>query len=75
MKAKEIFFYGLGLSIVIGFFTITGFLVFKGGYESTVNILIGTMAMAFGSVVGYYFGTSKSSADKTDMIYNSTKNP
>lgn len=74
MKAKEIFFYGLGLSIVVGFFTITGFLVLKGGYESTVNILIGTMAMAFGSVVGYYFGTSKSSADKTDMIYNSTKN-
>jgi len=75
MKAKDIFFYVLGIVIVVGLFIAVTFLIYKGGYESTVNILIGSIAMAFGSVVNYYYGSTKGSSEKTEMIYNSTKLP
>jgi hypothetical protein len=71
-KYNNWFFYVLAISIVIGFFTVLIVLIIKGGLESTVNIVIGALVGAFLSVVGYFFGTNKSSEAKTAMIYNST---
>lgn len=42
--------------------------------NGVVFMLFGTLAAGFGSVVGYFFGTNRSSEQKTNMIYNSTPN-
>jgi len=72
MKGKGMFFNVLGVLIVLGFFAVLVMLIIRGGAEATVNILIGALAGAFMTVVGYNFGTSRSSAEKTEMLYNST---
>lgn len=74
MKAKDIFMYSLGSIIVVGFFVVLIFLIISNKYPDSVNLVIGALIGSFTSVVAFNFGTTKSSADKTEMIYNSTKN-
>lgn len=68
MKAKEISMYVLGALIVLGFFITLGFLIASGKYESTLQLVIGSLIAAFGTVVGYFYGSSKGSADKTALL-------
>ena len=70
MKAttKEIFMYSLGAIIIIGYFLMLYFLVKQNVYESTINLAIGALIAAFGTIVGYFYGSSKGSADKNDML-------
>ena len=72
MKKKDPFFYILTIAIVVGYFTTLVAMIIKGGHDTTVNIMVGTLGAAFMAVVSYNFGTTKSGADKTDMIYHST---
>jgi len=71
MKIKEIFQYALGALIVIGFFFIL-YIVFKT--EMPVSnkeiglLVIGALIAKFGDVVAYFYGSSKGSSDKTDMM-------
>lgn len=71
MKIKDIFMYALGAIVVIGFFVTLAYLIKQGTYESTINLAIGALIGAFGTIVGYFFGSSKGSADKNEML---TKN-
>jgi hypothetical protein len=75
MKAKEIYMYALGGLITLGFFAVLAVLIVSGKYPEAVNLVIGTLLTTFGTVVGYFFGSSKGSADKTAMLANSTPNP
>jgi len=75
MKTKDIFMYSLGALITIGFFATLGFLIVSGKYPDAVNLVIGTLLTTFGTVVGYFYGSSKGSAEKNEMIANSTPNP
>lgn len=75
MKLKEIFFYALGVLIVLGFFLFLGMIILRSGDSSLQNIMLGALIGAFTTVVTYYYGSSKSSADKTEMIHNSTPIP
>lgn len=68
MKTKEIFMYVLGAVITLGFFATMIYLIYVGKFESTVNLLIGSLIGAFGTVVGYFYGSSKSSAEKNELI-------
>lgn len=68
MKVKEIFMYVLGGLITIGFFATLIYLISKGGSESTVNLLVGSLIGSFGLVVGYFYGSSKGSADKNELL-------
>ena len=68
MKTKEIFMYALGGVITIGFFATMIYLIYTGSFESTVNLLIGSLIGAFGTVVGYFYGSSKSSAEKNELL-------
>lgn len=68
MKAKEIFFYALGALIVIGFFASFIMMLIKGTSSETVNLWGGALIGAFGTVVGYFYGSSKSSSSKDDTI-------
>jgi len=70
MKTKDIFFYALGALIVIGFFVTLAFLIIKGTNPDAVNLVIGALLGAFGTVVGYFYGSSKSSQSKDETISN-----
>lgn len=70
-EVKDLYMYLLGALIVIGFFTIL-IVVFKTeiptSNTSIANIIIGALVAKFGDVVGYFFGSSKGSADKTEAV-------
>lgn len=71
MKTKEIYMYALGALIVIGFFFIL-YIMFKKVLPSENKeialLVIGALVVKFGDVVGYFFGSSKGSADKTQIM-------
>jgi len=72
--AKEIYQYALGAITVIGVFLIVFILTRKEvppANKDLLNIVIGSLVMNFGQIVGYFFGSSKSSSDKNDIIANS----
>jgi len=73
MKAKEIFFYSLGALIVIGFFGVLLGLMIIGKSEQTINLALGALIAGFSTVVGYFYGSSASSARKDDIISNMNK--
>ena len=71
MIAKEIYMYVLASIIVIGFFVLTGILMFvtlPASSSNVVNLLFGGLVAGFATVLNYFFGSSKSSADKTAML-------
>lgn len=73
-KVSEIYFYALGALIVIGFFVFMIILVLKPvpeNNESTMNIVVGALIAAFAGVVNYFFGSSKGSKDKTEILSKS----
>lgn len=72
MKAKDIAMYVLGAVIAIGFFATLIYMIGKGTYESSVNLIVGALVGSFTTVVAFFYGSSKTSADKTEMIYKST---
>jgi hypothetical protein len=71
MKAREIYMYVLGAIVVIGFFIIVR-VVFKiempTANREIALILVGVLASKFGDVVSYFFGSSKGSSDKTEIM-------
>jgi cytochrome c biogenesis protein CcdA len=75
MKAKDLAMYILGAIIVLGFFGLLGMLIIKGipqTNEQLLNIAIGTLLAAFGTVVGYFYGSSSGSKDKTELLNKKT---
>lgn len=71
MKAKEIYMYILGAMLVTGFFVLLYFLIFQGipsQNENMLSIAVGALIGMVGSVVSYFFGSSKGSADKNELL-------
>jgi len=68
MKIKDIFMYALGALIVIGFFAIVVMLIMRPELKDSLNLVIGALIGAFGTVVGYFYGSSKGSAEKNEII-------
>ncbi len=62
---KEIYMYALGGIIMLGFF---GIIVFKLSKGEDIQLEIGALIAAFATVVGFFFGSSKSSSEKTKML-------
>jgi len=63
--------YALAWLITLGFFSLTGAMYFaKIPTESIgpLNQLIGALVLAFGGIVGYFFGSSAGSAAKTQAL-------
>jgi len=70
-QTKEILQYAFAALIVICFFGILILLfIYKIPTENTdtLNLAIGALITAFGTVVGYFFGSSVGSQRKTDII-------
>jgi hypothetical protein len=74
MKSKEIFMYALGALIAIGTFVVIGLLVWliikypETPLKDVLSLSIGSLLAAFGLVVGYFYGSSKGSADKNALL-------
>lgn len=68
---KELYMYILGAIIVIAFFA-TIYLLAKVEMPLTnkdlLLIVIGALVAKFGDVVAYFFGSSKGSSDKNEML-------
>jgi hypothetical protein len=77
MKAKDIFQYGLGALIIVGFFALLIVLVFTEVPEKNAHLLdlvVGALIGSFATIVGYYFGSSSGSAKKDETIQNALNN-
>jgi cytochrome c biogenesis protein CcdA len=71
MKNKNLFMYILGALIVLGFFGLLALLIYKGIPEQNndvLNITIGGLLAAFATIVSYFYGSSKGSHDKNEML-------
>jgi len=66
--------YVLGSLIVIGTFILIGMLLVvvlkhpDSPLRDVLVVSVGSLLAAFGAVVGYFYGSSKSSADKSETI-------
>lgn len=68
---KDINLYVLAWLVVGGFFGLCGTLVFvtiPGGSDKIVYLLFGGLVAGFTQVLNYFFGSSKSSVDKTKLL-------
>ena len=69
-KIKDIYMYVLGAIVVAGFFITLAFMISTGSYKTEVNMIVGALIGAFITVVGFFYGSSKGSADKTELMGN-----
>ena len=68
---RDIFMYSLGGIIVMAFFAVIIVLLtieMPKSNENMLYILLGALVAKFGDVVNYFYGSSKSSSDKNEMI-------
>lgn len=68
---KGLLMYSLAGAFVIGFFILLGILTFKEipkENSGLLNMVIGALLGIVSTIVSYFFGSSKGSADKTSMI-------
>lgn len=71
MSAKDIFQYVLGTVVVITFIILLWFLFKKEIPQTNMNLLsliIGALIGSFTTVVQYFFGSSKGSAEKSEIL-------
>jgi drug/metabolite transporter (DMT)-like permease len=77
-RTKEVYMYLLGGAVVLSIMAYAVCLIFFAIPETNrdmVNIALGAFIGMAGTVVNYYFGSSKSSADKTTMMNNQEPKP
>lgn len=75
-RAKEIYMYVLGALVVVSGFVLVWLLIFQAVPTSNERILdvgLGILLGQVTTVIGYFYGSSKSSADKTNLIANGRK--
>lgn len=69
--AKEIYMYALGIMILVMAGYLAYLLIFypiPDANKAIVEVSFGLVLGWGGAVVGYFFGSSKSSADKTELL-------
>jgi hypothetical protein len=73
---RDVNLYVLAWTVVSLFFALVAVLIFRVVPDANlgpVNQLFGAMAAGFGMVLQYFFGSSKSSADKTNLLAGKDK--
>ena len=74
---KDFFQYLLATVIVVAFFWFLILLVNNSvppDNQNLLNLVVGALIGSFTSIVGYFFGSSKGSAEKTDIIAKQNQN-
>ena len=75
-NSKIIFQYSLGALVVIGFFALMFVLTVKdvpAGSKDALNLVIGALIAAFSAIIGYFYGSSLGSSQKTNIMANGNK--
>ena len=70
-SAKDLFQYILGALITVGFFVLLLSLVYSTiplENKDLLNLVVGALIGSFSTIVGYFFGSSKGSAEKTELM-------
>lgn len=65
----------VALVVIVGFIALTGYLIINAvpeGNKDMVRDIVTTLRDALMLIVGYFYGSSKSSAEKNEMLYKST---
>lgn len=68
---RDINLYILAWTVIIGFFMLCGILMkwdIPEGSGNVVYLLFGGLVAGFTQVLGYFFGSSKSSSEKTNLL-------
>lgn len=68
---QQIFQYTLAALVAVGLYWLSYLLIMKAAPESNKDallILLGVVAGAFTQVVSYFFGSSKGSAEKNELL-------
>ncbi len=68
---KDTNLYILPWTVIVGFFLLVIFLLYNQvpkDQNGVVFMLFGALATGFGTVLQYFFGSSRSSQDKTDLL-------
>ncbi len=68
---RDINQYVLAWVVIAGFFGLVGLLIFHEvpqDQSGVVYMLFGALAAGFTGIMGYYFGSSKGSSEKTDLL-------
>jgi len=76
MKTKDLFMYILAVIIIAGIFILLGVLLMHEiptENKDLLNIVIGAFIASFSAVISYFFGSSKGSAEKNEMLKNNGK--
>ena len=76
-KGRDIFMYILGGLIVAAFFGVIIVLLtvaMPDKNENMLYILLGALVAKFGDVVSYFYGSSKSSSDKNEIMERQMNN-
>jgi len=71
MKAKDIYFYSIGGLFIIGFFACLVLVLFKAFPQENnaiINVMFGCLIAGVSTVLNYFYGSSKGSSDKTEML-------
>ena len=63
---RDVVQLALGGLVVAGFFVALSLMLLRD--KAGADILIGSLSAAFGAVVGYYYGSSSGSRDKTELL-------
>lgn len=75
-RLKDIYQYILATLIIIGFFWLLFLLVHsevKIENKDLLNLVVGALISSFATIVGYFFGSSKGSQEKSDVIAQQNK--
>ena len=69
-RTKELYMYILGAVVIIGFFSVVVYKLYK---NFDVQLEVGALIGFAGAVVGYFYGSSKGSNDKNKVIEDQQK--
>jgi len=68
---KVIYQYALAAIIVLAFFAVLLVMIFQNISDNPVmNVMVGTLGTITVMVASYFYGSSKGSSDKNEMIKN-----
>jgi drug/metabolite transporter (DMT)-like permease len=76
MKLSDAYMYILGALVVLGFLALLAILIFKGVPEQNSELLylsVGALIGMASGVINYFYGSSKGSSDKTQIMANGNK--
>lgn len=78
MKTKDVYFYSIGALFVVGFFVCLGLVIFRAFPQENnaiINVMFGCLIAGVSTILNYFYGSSKGSADKNDLLNNKPPTP